>query len=282
MKQKKILTEAASDAEFYNNVKPPENVTATPVEDGQNAVTSKLEETSAEELEEEGERDAEEEDINSTHFDEIIEVEDVFGTAESNVENEGEEGEEGEEEEESSDEETEEGSEDGSEDESDDEETSTVGQKKDMLDTQNDPKIPVPLGDINFGEDFFPVLSASGPSKVKKAWPVPTNENIVRAPVMTKSDVQESLVADVSTGHTGAVKWSAIASLSVAKAVVTAADHKHTSANSSYNSSRDWSRKPKTYRKNNASMPMKTEIPEGEVVVDNSISVLPSKVSTSN
>ena len=278
MKQKKILTEAASDAEFYNNVKPPENVTATPVEDGQNAVTSKLEETSAEELEEEGERDAEEEDINSTHFDEIIEVEDVFGTAESNVENEGEEGEEDEEEEESSDEETEE----GSEDESDDEETTTVGQKKDMFDTQNDPKIPVPLGDINFGEDFFPVLSASGPSKVKKAWPVPTNENIVRAPVMTKSDVEESLVADVSTVHTGAVKWSAIASLSVAKAVVTAVDHKHTSANSSYNSSRDWSRKPKTYRKNNASMPMKTEIPEGEVVVDNSISVLPSKVSTSN
>ena len=280
MKQKKILTEAASDAEFYNNVKPPEIVTATPVEDGQNVVTSKVEETSAEELEEEGERDAEEEDINSTHFDEIIEVEDVFGTAESNVENEGEEGEEDEEEEEeeSSDEETEE----GSEDESDDEETTTVGQKKDMFDTQNDPKIPVPLGDINFGEDFFPVLSASGPSKVKKAWPVPTNENIVRAPVMTKSDVEESLVADVSTGHTGAVKWSAIASLSVAKAVVTAVDHKHTSANSSYNSSRDWSRKPKTYRKNNASMPMKTEIPEGEVVVDNSISVLPSKVSTSN
>ena len=282
MKRKKVLTEAASDAEFFNNVKQAENSDTAQVGDEQNSLTSNADGTGAGEVE--VEVDAEEEDINSTHFDEIIEVEDIFGTAESKVENEEEEGEEEEneegeeegEEEESSDEETD----DDCEDKSDDEESTTAGQKKVISDTQNEPQVPIPLGDINFGEDFFPVLSASGPSKVKKAWPAATNENIVRAPVVTKSELQEPIVEDVSTGHTGAVKWSAIASLSVAKAVVTAADHKHTTANSSYNSTREWSRKPKTYRKNNASMPIKTEIPEGDVSADNSVSVLPSKVST--
>ena len=275
MKRKKVLTEAASDAEFFNDVRQTEVSDTAQVEYGQNVLTSNADEPVAGEGE--VEVDAEEEDINSTHFDEIIEVEDVFGTAEGNVENEEEEGEEeGEDEEESSDEETD----DDSEDKSDDEESTTAGQKKVMFDTQNKPQVPVPLGDINFGEDFFPVLSASGPSKVKKAWPAATNENIVRAPVVTKSELQEPIVEDVSTGHTGAVKWSAIASLSVAKAVVTAADHKHSTANSSYNSTRDWSRKPKTYRKNNASMPIKTEILEGDISADNSVSVLPSKVST--
>jgi hypothetical protein len=51
--------------------------------------------------------------------------------------------------------------------------------------------------------------------------------------------------------------------------------------NSAFNSTRDWSRKPKNYKKNNASMPVKTEVSEEDSAnrAMDSISVLPLKVA---
>ena len=290
MKQKKVIKEAAAGEAFVREVEvKAEKTASTEGGDVRDLLTARVE-GDEEEKGEVGED--EEEDFESTHFDEIIEVEDVFGAAESviegdekNQEGEGELGgddEEEEEEEEEEDESTGEESGDESQGESEDEvegEAQHSANKKNVSsDNQIGPKVPVSLGNINFGEDFFPALSASGPKKARKAWPAPTNENIVRE-CAVKDDVKDSVEEDVSTAvNPGVMKWSSIASISVAKAVITANDHKHTTANSSYNSSRDWSRKPKTYKKNNASMPVKLEIQEGDLPVENSISVLPSKV----
>jgi hypothetical protein len=47
---------------------------------------------------------------------------------------------------------------------------------------------------------------------------------------------------------------------------------------STFNSTRDWSRKPKNYKKNNASMPAKVEVTEEILNGRDGISVLPAKV----
>ena len=201
------------------------------------------------EAEEEVEEEDEEEDnIDSTEFDELIEVEDVFGKeiaereSDSRVINSIEEGEEGEEKDDDDDE-----SEDDEIDDSEDEEESD--DDDDVTKTPGVPVVPVPVqtGDINFSEDFFPVLSAEGPKRSKKVWPVPTNENIDRTPVInnvcTSSDgtgvsgdglsgVESPKSAVWGTGTGAGVKnWSQVAALSVKAAVETATDNSHTMAN---------------------------------------------------
>ena len=199
----------------------------------------------AEEEEEEGE-----DNVDSTEFDEVIEVEDVFGKeiAERAIDrlciNSIEEGEEGEknDEDESEDEETDDSEEDGDDDESDDEDDKVMKIPAVLV-----PAVPVQTGDINFSEDFFPVLSAEGPKRSKKVWPVPTNENIDRTPVTnivpTSSDgtgngvdgvsaVEASTSAVWGTGAgTGVKNWSQVAALSVKAAVATATDNSHTMTN---------------------------------------------------
>ena len=215
---------------------------------------------------EEGEEedDEEEEDnIDSTEFDEVIEVEDVFGkeiaerATDSRRINSIEEGEEGEEndEDESEDEET---------DDSEDEEESDDGNTDNTVNKTPDiPVLAVPAqtGDINFSEDFFPVLSAEGPKRAKKVWPAPTNENIDRTPVtltaaissastsnsdgtgpvgdaveggegvsVSGGEVPKSVQWGAGTGA-GVKNWSQVAALSVKAAVETATDNSHTMTN---------------------------------------------------
>ena len=199
------------------------------------------------------EEDEDEDNIDSTEFDEIIEVEDVFGKeiaereSDSRVINSIEEGEEGEENEDDDDE-----SEDEENDDSEDEEESD--DDNDVTKTTGVPgvpltAVPVQTGDINFSEDFFPVLSAEGPKRSKKVWPVPTNENIDRTPVISNIcasgdgtgvggdglsgvEAPKSAVWGAGTGTGASVKnWSQVAALSVKAAVETATDNSHTMAN---------------------------------------------------
>ena len=313
LKKKNVLL---SDEEFYRDVKEAvqgeikEGASETVKEgeidastvvvavEGVEGVVEGLKGQEGEEVEEVVEEG--EDDIDSPDFDAVIEVEDVFGSSSEREEEGGgvKEGDENENEED--DEEEESGEEESGSDEESDEESEEEDKEEEEKNTNKKVQftavtptpLPLPLGDINFSEDYFPVLSASGPKKAKRAWPVLTNENIVRAPVseivvgQEKNEINENTegnekseggVEGVSTG--GVRAWSTIASLSVAKAVITATDNRHTTANSSYNSSRDWSRKPKTYKKNNASMPAKVEVVEGvSTGTDSGISVLPSKV----
>ena len=296
LKKKNILL---SDEEFYRDVKE----VVEGVKEGESDVATTVVVEAVEGAEEsqgesqgqekgEGEEGVEEgeDDIDSPDFDAVIEVEDVFGSSSEREEGEGGVKEINEDEENEGDSEDESGSEEESEDESEEEEDENNTNKKVQFTAVTPTPLPLPLGDINFSEDYFPVLSASGPKKAKRAWPVLTNENIVRAPVSEivvgqekteKNEGNENIEGGVEGVSTGGVRaWSTIASLSVAKAVITATDNRHTTANSSYNSSRDWSRKPKTYKKNNASMPAKVEVVEGvSTGTDSGISVLPSKVN---
>ena len=206
------------------------------------------------EVEGEVEEEEDEENVDSTEFDEIIEVEDVFGKeiaereSDSRVINSIEEGEEGEE------------NDDDDDDESEDEETDDSEDEEESDDDNDVPKtpgvpgvpasaVPVQTGDINFSEDFFPVLSAEGPKRSRKVWPVPTNENIDRTPVIsnvcTSTDgtgvggdglsgveAPKSAVWGAGTGTGASVKnWSQVAALSVKAAVETATDNSHTMAN---------------------------------------------------
>jgi hypothetical protein len=217
----------------------------------ENTELNVVEQEEGEENDEEDEED-EEDNVDSTEFDEVIEVEDVFGKeiAERETENrrinsieEGEEGEENEENE-SEDEET-----DDSEEESDDDNTVTKTTAVPVS------AVPAQTGDINFSEDFFPVLSAEGPKRAKKVWPAPTNENIDRTPVTATAVVSgsgsdgtipvgdavegvegtKSAVwgAGTESGGAGQVvkNWSQVAALSVKAAVETATDNSHTMTN---------------------------------------------------
>ena len=155
----------------------------------------------------------EEEDVNSTHFTEMVEVENVFEGVHPLQQEEGEEV--GEEEE--SDDEEEEGEDDsdsegeeGKEEGEESSKTSTVPSSTSTLippatitkvstnqtttktttnsNTTTTTQSPITSnkieekGDINFSEDFFPVLSNAGPKRAK-AWPISTNENIGRLSV---------------------------------------------------------------------------------------------------
>jgi hypothetical protein len=197
-------------------------------------------ETAAEQSEvvEEDEEDC----VDSTHFEEVIEVEDVFGcvveeTARdvNRIEN-IEEGDEGEE--------------DDDEEEEEDEEEGAAPSVT--------PAPEAKKGNIDFSEDFFPTLSAVGPKRVKQ-WPLSTNENINRSPVIGDDDVFADAVEDgdvgevkvsspvpIAWGAAGGVgvvspaslpapvlakNWSQVAALSVQAAVITASDNKHTVAN---------------------------------------------------
>jgi hypothetical protein len=197
----------------------------------------------------------EEEDcVNSTHFEEVIEVEDVFGcVVEETVRDvnrieyieEGDEGEEDEDDEED----------DGEEEEEEEEEGGAPSVT---------PPPEAKKGDIDFSEDFFPTLSAVGPKRVKQ-WPLSTNENINRSPVTSNDDVfadavegegegveegmgegKVSSAVPTAWGAAGGVgvvspasasvpvpakNWSQVAALSVQAAVVTASDNNHTVAN---------------------------------------------------
>ena len=200
---------------------------------------------------EENDEEEDEDNIDSTEFDEVIEVEDVFGKeiAERAIDsmriNSIEEGEEGEE---------------NDEDESEDEETDDSEEEEEESDDDNDdiatkttavtvPAVPAQTGDINFSEDFFPVLSAEGPKRAKKVWPAPTNENIDRTPVTATAVISGGGAGD-GTGSVGdAVEgvegtksavwgagaevknWSQVAALSVKAAVETATDNSHTMTN---------------------------------------------------
>jgi hypothetical protein len=192
----------------------------------------------------------EEDCVNSTHFEEVIEVEDVFGcVVEETVRdvNRIENIEEGDEGEEDDDEEEEEG--DDEEEEEDEEEGAAPSVT---------PAPEAKKGNIDFSEDFFPTLSAIGPKRVKQ-WPLSTNENINRSPVIGNDDVFADAVEDgdvgeakvsspapIAWGAAGGVgvvspasvpapvpakNWSQVAALSVQAAVVTASDNKHTVAN---------------------------------------------------
>ena len=204
------------------------------------------------EAEEEVEEEDEDEDnIDSTEFDEIIEVEDVFGKeiaereSDRRVINSIEEGEEGEENDdddndESEDEETDDSEDEEESDDDDDDVTKTPG-----VPGVSVTAVPVQTGDINFSEDFFPVLSAEGPKRSKKVWPIPTNENIDRTPVInnicTSSDGTgvsgdslsgvEAPKSAVWGAGAGVKNWSQVAALSVKAAVETATDNSHTMAN---------------------------------------------------
>ena len=203
---------------------------------------------------EENDEEDEEDNIDSTEFDEVIEVEDVFGKeiAERAIDSrrinsieEGEEGEENEEDE-SEDEETDD-SEDEEERDDDNDNTATKTTAVPL------PAVPAQTGDINFSEDFFPVLSAEGPKRAKKVWPAPTNENIDRTPVTVTAVISGGSAGDgtgpvgddvegvegtksaawgAGTGAGAGVKnWSQVAALSVKAAVETATDNSHTMTN---------------------------------------------------
>jgi hypothetical protein len=183
------------------------------------------------------------------NFDDIVEVENVF--EELNIGNKIEAGlevmaegdspdEEGSEEEESDDE---------SEDDEDEEES----------------KVEAKV-DIDFNSlDLFPTLSAAGPMKSRNVWGVKTFATTITEPVSSDPVSTETAVSEpVSTEKivpaevsTNVRNWSQIAGKSVTAAVDTALENNHTTANSAFNSTRDWSRKMKKYKKNNASMPVK-------------------------
>eukprot|EP00596_Hydrurales_sp_CCMP1899_P005261 CAMPEP_0119034088 /NCGR_PEP_ID=MMETSP1177-20130426/1133_1 /TAXON_ID=2985 /ORGANISM="Ochromonas sp, Strain CCMP1899" /LENGTH=695 /DNA_ID=CAMNT_0006991319 /DNA_START=512 /DNA_END=2599 /DNA_ORIENTATION=+ len=122
--------------------------------------------------------------------------------------------------------------------------------------------------DIDFESlDLFPTLSTAGPMKAKNVWGVKTFATTITEPVCTDSVSTETVVIEpVSTEKivqaevsTNVRNWSQIAGKSVTAAVGTAVENNHTTANSAFNSTRDWSRKMKKYKKNNASMPVKVE-----------------------
>ena len=219
-------------------------------------------ETAAEEsevVEEEEEEDC----VNSTHFEEVIEVEDVFGCVSEGTERDVnrieniEEGDEGEEDEEEED--------DDEEEEEDEDEEGEEGAATSLT-----PTAEAKTGNIDFSESYFPTLSAVGPKRAKQ-WPLSTNENINRSPVINNDDifadavegddVEETVIEGESGGNSvgkvssavpiawgasggGGVgtgvpapvsapvkNWSQVAALSVQAAVVTASDNKHTAAN---------------------------------------------------